>query len=179
MKRIRQIGILSLTLVIMTIIAQSCCKESFKIIGKGDIGAYYGYYNTSNKTDTVDRETTIHWQLELRIASNINNFGLVQSCYATSCAETFENELIESTIEIFSDKDFNYNGNTIKANTNFADIDELEVFIVSTYGGVELTLTDDFLNKTEFEKNEYEFELRISTTDEKEFINNLTLFMKI
>lgn len=178
MKRIYQLSMIVLLITISSIIIQSCCTENFKIIGKGNIGAYYDYFNERNRTDTVDRAISIHWHLEYRIAS-LNDFGLIRSCYATSCAEAFDNELIESTLEISCDKDFEYNGNTIDHDSNFIGIDELELFFIKTYGSVEIVFTEDFLNKTNFDASDYVFTVKIHTTDEKEFIHSLRLHMDL
>ncbi len=158
---------------------QSCCHESYKIIGKGEIGAYTDYYNPKNKTDTIKGEFYIIWQLEQKTSSLHNNFGLIQSTYATSCSETFENEVSESGFSISCNKDFKYNGILITAGTNFSDFEELKLHIEKKWGAVEIRFTNEFINLSEFEETDYTFKVNTKTNDNMNLENTLTVFMKI
>jgi len=179
MKLIKKLIILYSLVFFLTLIIQSCCKESFRIVGKGDIGAYTEYYNPLNKIDTVKGEFLINWSLELRTASLPNTFGIVQSCYATSCAETFENEILESSFTINCNKDFKYDNMEISAGTNFSDLNNLIINISKKWGGIEIKFPNDFIILADFDKGDYEFDVNISTTDDVEFENKLNIYIDI
>jgi hypothetical protein len=179
MRLIKKILFCYLIVFFLTLIIQSCCHDRFRIIGNGEIGAYTDYYNPGNKIDTVKGAFLINWNLELKTTSLINNISLFQSCYATGCAQTFENEIVDSSFTISCNKDFKYNGLLIAAETDFSDLDKIVIYIEKKWGGVEIQFSKDFLDLTDFDKCDYEFKVNIKTTDNIYFENKLKVNMDL
>lgn len=171
MKLLKRIIVVYITLLVLSFIVQSCCQENYRIMGNGEIGAYTDYYYPGNEIDTISGPFLIVWHLELRNEVLATNFGLVQSVSATTCAENYLNEIVESSFTISCDKDFKYNELTIPANTNFSELNNLEIYIGKQWGAVEIRFSEEFIELADFDQSDYQFKVRIKSNDHLEFEN--------
>jgi hypothetical protein len=125
---------------------------------------------TSNEVvEIINFEFSLQYTSKIETAFLHTDFNLISKSYARSCADIFENELIEEGIELSCDKEFVYNSDTIKANTNLLVIPELKPKVDKGFGSVDINFLNSFLNKAKFPKDFYVFKLIVKTTD------NLTL----
>lgn len=176
---IKKLIILLFIITSISIVIQSCCEEKFKIIGNGVIEAYTEFPNPYNVIDTISGDFLISWQLELQMADLNKNFSLVQSCYATSCAEIYENEIVESSFLITCDRAFFYNNKEILAGTDLSSLDKLTVDFQKYWGIITIDFTDDFLSISNFDKEVHKFEVSVMTSDDMMFSNSLSIYIDI
>ncbi|MDH7445293.1 hypothetical protein [Aquimarina sp. 2201CG14-23] len=169
--------------ILLSVIAYSCCPEQiFQIRSFKSLTLFQ-----LNNPAPQDSATIITDEFVLdaifssndAISANIN-FNLITSTYATSCDnDTFINRLNEESLIVSLDKDFIYDGNTISANSNLAEITEIADNINFFYDIISINFLNEFLDKSQFENEEYTFTLYIETTDglqfEKEVLATLNL----
>lgn len=172
MKKYLRIMIILTVTFICSIFLESCCHESFQIIGSGELKAYEIGQRT--EIDTISGEFLLVAKYQSKISSNFKQFRMFNSAYALSCEENFENSLVDSTLKLSADKEFIYNNETIPANSNFSSIAELDIHL-SEYGYTQIFFQDKFLNNVEFQNTDYTFKIYIRTSDNLELENEITL----
>ena len=92
--------------------------------------------------------------------------GLTTTALATTCAQENLNLILENTIKVSCDKDFVFDGVTYEANSDFSQIEELEV-VVNQFRGSHMTVTfpQEFLDKVEFPNEFINFKIETDTDD--------------
>ncbi|MEZ4933702.1 MAG: hypothetical protein R2788_16470 [Saprospiraceae bacterium] len=175
MKKIKLSIQFYLLLTIFSIIAQSCCIEKYKIVGNGEMTAYVGFRNPMNIIDTVSGEFLISVQFDQETAGIDRHFGLITSAYAYTCEDVFENYLDESSVKLFCDKSFTFDGEVFEPGSDITAIEELEMALSKEFGNVEFYFFQIFLDKAIFQNGEHTFTVEAETTDGLKLTNQLTL----
>jgi len=81
----------------------------------------------------------------------------------------FLNQLNEESLVISLDNDFIHNNNTITSNSNLIEIAEVRNNINIFYDRISVNFLNEFLDKSQFENQEYTFTLSIETKDGLQF----------
>lgn len=178
MKKLIRILFLYLIFLTLSIVIHGCCKENHKIIGEGVVRAFSDLNYPFTQLDTVEGKFYLQWELEVAISSLLKNFELTQNCYATTCELVFDNELIETSFSIKSDKDFYYNGSTIYSGTDFSEIADLKIDIEKGLGNILIEFSNSFMSSSNFEQEEYEFTLYAKTSDNIQLTNKRKVYIK-
>lgn len=142
---------------------QSCCEDSFRIIGSGTLSVKD---QISHASDTI---TT---------GFIVANF-LKDQIISTPCGEyTYENSILENSVNLFFSKDFLFNENTIKSGTNVLDIQttDSEIELLLYEGTIDIKIHTIFIEQCNFHKGEYEITLKAKTNDDIEIENSLITY---
>ena len=105
MKTIKKALQFYFTLLIISIILQSCCDTRIKIVGNGTFEAHH-IANIQN--DTITKEFYLFAKFEQEAFSSLNQTGIIPNSYATSCPQIYDNTLDESSLKLRCDKNFEY-----------------------------------------------------------------------
>jgi hypothetical protein len=179
MKTNRIIKLYVLYLIISTITI-ACCVDNHRIIGKGAIKTvdketheiFHG-----DITATITGEFRIDWTLEFMQTGIFNDFNIINSAYATSCDDNYENDVDIASFKLIADKDFTYNTTIIPEGYNLIQLDNINSRI--NFYGTFITFSQEFMNNAEFLDDIYEFRLEINTTDGLELENTVHLQFEI
>ncbi|MFI0430756.1 hypothetical protein [Mariniflexile sp. HMF6888] len=181
MKKIKRALYIYLIFLFLSVITSACCKTNYQIIGNGSITAYdseSGETFTEDIIGTIIGGFRIDVNHEISIATGTDfNLSFIQSAYATSCGENYENDLDGSTLKISTNKDFIYDGILIEQGSNLTDIEGLDYDF--GFGGISVRFNEEFVNRMEFINEVYEFKFEISTTDGMELVNIINLKFEI
>ncbi len=160
------------TFILLSAVSYSCCPEQiFQIQSFESLELFELNNQSSQDSATITDEFTLYAKFSENNATAANiNFNFITSAFATSCDnDTFLNQLNEGSLIISLDKDFIYDGNTITANSNLAEITEIANNIDFFYDIISVNFLNKFLAKSQFEKQEYTFTLSIETSDNLQF----------
>jgi len=169
--------------ILLSVINYSCCPEQiFQIRSFRSLTLFE--LNTQSSQDSaalITDEFVLQAEFsDISIASTYTSFNFITSAFATSCDnDTFLNRLNEESLIISLDKDFIYDGNTIAANSNLVEITEIADNIDIFYDTVSVKFLNDFLNKSQFENQEYTFTLSIETTDDLQFEKQISTTIEL
>jgi len=165
-------------LMCTAIIIQSCCSDTYRIIGNGEMKVYE--IGTIAALDTVRTPFSLSAEFDVELISAIVPNGFINSAYATSCEQNFVNKLDRSTIEITCDKSFEYDGETYPANENFKDIGALQIETFEFYGAsLSITFNQAFINDAIFATGDHTFTVQISTDNDLTLINEVTTYIDL
>lgn len=165
MKKIKSIFQFYLILMVSAIVFQSCCSENFRIIGNGELRIFDATALSGVEADTIRGSFFMEVEFEREMVFNWKELSLMSTAYATSCEPNFENALVETTMTLSCSKSFVYDGQTIAANTDFSNIDELVVSVFADFGSISVLFDESFLGNVEFQNGEHVFTIAIETTD--------------
>lgn len=124
MKKIKRTLNIYMIFVLLSVITNACCETNYQIIGNGNITVYDF---KSAKTFTEDTIGTIigGFKIDVNHEKIIAGTGFksnfLQSAYATSCSENYENDLDGSTLKISTNRDFTFDGVIIEQGSNLID----------------------------------------------------------
>jgi len=171
--------------IIISIISYSCCDDTYRIVGKGTFLAFdfddRHPMNETNSIDTITGTFLLLAQYEV-ILTSADTFktDFTTSAYATSCDEDYSNFLLKETLNLHTNKDFTFDGSIIPANSNLLDIPEIyDAMQFGRYSDVQIEFNADFLDKANFEKDEYIFNIYLETNDGLQLENQVVLMMDL
>ena len=176
MKKIQKAIWLYCSVFLFSIIIHSCCDSSgIRIIGGGTIVAV----DLINFTEITEVTGPFRFETNLETeTAYIENLSLINSAMAFSCDDFFfTNSLIAEEFKISCDKDFNFKGTTIQANSDFSQLSELDYQLHD--GAIEVNFTNLFMENVEFKEEDYTFKITNKTTDEIDLESEITLSMKL
>ncbi len=164
--------------ILLSVVSYSCCPEqifqiqSFESLKLLELNSHSSQDSAIMLTD----EFFLYAEFsDTKIASTNIHLDIITSAYATSCDnDTFLNQLNQESLIIRLDKDFIYDGNTITANSNLVEIAEIDTNIDFFYDTISVNFLNEFLEKSQFENQEYTFTLSIETTDDLQFEKRIT-----
>lgn len=162
----------------LSFISYACCEDNFEIIGNGEIKAYdfkTSKYYSNDATGLITGAFKIEVNHETAISKTKTN--LISSALATSCAENYKNDLVESSLKITLNKDFMYNGQLIVKGSNIKDLEDLDVSY--GFGGIFLNVDEYTIIKMSFTNEPYEFRFEVETTDGMILVNSINLNFNI
>lgn len=169
--------VIYIAIMATSVVIQGCCEEEYKIVGNGTFEVFDKNFAP---IDTIKNEFYIRAYFEVMEVGMQNDFSLINSALATSCGEKYLNELLPNTVTFSLDKPFNYDGNTIEANSNFINIDSTKLLVTTTFDGVvEIRATTDFLSNAEFENGQHTFHISAETTDGLLLENDLSVYFDL
>lgn len=178
MKNLQKAFLFYFSLIIFSVIIQSCCTNTYTIIGNGTLRAF-SIDAIYTPVDTITGEFILRNEYETRV-TGLEDFSLISSSMATTCAEEFTNALETQSVKITCDQDFNFDGNTISANSDFSSLEELKIdFQQFRSNALELHFQEFFINKAIFENQEYTFTVTSKTDDGLELENQVTIMMML
>ena len=172
MKKIHKAIAFYFSVLFITVVLQSCCNDSFRIIGAGTITAYD--LETLSSTNEITGTFSISQIHEVELV-HVENFSLVNSAMALSCDYAFDNPLIADEIKISFDKDFTYKGTVIEANSDFSQLEDIQ--LLGWEGTIEIIFPAEFIDNIEFDNDTYTFKITSKTVDEQEFESSIGLIM--
>ncbi len=178
MKNLQKAFLFYFSLITISVIIQGCCTNTYTIIGNGTLRAY-SIDERYTPVDTISGEFILRNEFEMRY-SELENFSIISSTMATTCAEEFTNQLETQSIKIICDQDFIFDGTTIIANSDFSNLEELKIDL-SQFGSsfLELHFQASFMNKATFENQEYTFTVTSKTDDGLDLENQVTILMNL
>lgn len=186
MKKLLKAASFLILISVYSIIVEGCLcpPEDRRINGLMEISIFQVVDSTYTRTDTVVGLFNLYTNTESEVVFNrINNISLINSAYALSCdPDNYLNTLDESTFKLTCDKDFVYNNETIFANMDYAQIEELDVWIHPPYDSeaqIQVTFTEEFVNKAQFQNTDYTFRFDIETDDGVQLSAEKTLIMNL
>lgn len=178
MKNLQKAFLFYFSLLIFSVIIQGCCTNTYTIIGNGTLRAY-SIDEIYTPIDTITGEFILRNEYETRF-SGLEDFSLISSAMATTCAEEFTNTLDTFSIKISCDQDFIFAGNTIAANSDFSNLEELKINFQQFYtNSLELHFQESFINKATFENQQYTFTVSSKTDDGLDLENQVTILMNL
>lgn len=175
MKKIARASFFYLSLLSISILIQSCCTETFTIVGSGQIQAYTLDYA---KIDTVSGEFMLVNNTEVKIGG-LQNMGIISSSMATSCVESFVNTIPTEAVNITCNQDFTFDGNVVSAGTDFSTFAELQIESTSYSGDVSIKFLTTFLDKAIFDKADHIFKVNMKTDNDLALENEISVFIDL
>jgi len=186
MKRAKKIFTIFILLSAYSFILESCCSETYSIIGSGTIEVFdEDPINTFPLTpiETISGSFYLAINFETEIASNLQEFSLMNSAYAVSCDYEIDNPVDRQNMKLTCDKSFELDGNTIEANTDFAQLPELNFSFLgyqgSPVGHIIIEFPSAFIDQAVFQKEEYTFKMEGTTTDDLELESEVSVMMDL
>ncbi|WP_378181956.1 hypothetical protein [Aquimarina sp. SS2-1] len=168
---------------LVSVIAYSCCPEqTFQLQSFESLEIFQlATQDIQDPVTTVTDEFTLLARFgENTFTTATIDFNFITSAFATSCDnDTFLNRLNEESLVVSLDKEFIYDGNTIPANSNLIDITEIANKTEVFYDLIQITFLNDFLEKSQFENQEYTFTLYVETTDGFEFEKQVSVTLNL
>ncbi len=178
MKNLQKAFLFYFSLIIFSVIIQGCCTKTYTIIGNGTLRAY-SIDERYTPVDTITGEFILRNEYETSVAG-LEDFSLISSAMSTTCAEEFTNTLDTFSVKITCDQDFIFNGNTISANSDFSNLEELKINFQQFYTNyLELHFQKSFMDKATFENQEYTFTVTSQTDDDLDLENQVTVLMNL
>ena|SRR5690554_6759056 len=113
-----------------------------------------------------------------------NSFDFGNACYALTLPSKVDNPLLEDTFSLTFDKPFVYDGDTITELTNVFDIEEIrnEIDIYENHmafcsmgADKVIDFSNDFFEKSTFDKSKYVVDFSCETSDGLTFTKNITI----
>ena len=101
MKNLQKSFLFYFSLVFISVIIHGCCTNTYTIIGNGTLRAY-SIDERYTPVDTISGEFILRNEYEMRF-SEVENFSIISSTMATTCAEEFTNKLDTQSIKITCD----------------------------------------------------------------------------
>lgn len=170
----------SFYLLLMTtaVVIQSCCSDTYRIIGNGVMSVYE--FGTIEELDTVRTPFVLSTEFDVELISSLAPNGLINGAYATSCEQTFVNSLDASSFKITCDKSFEFNGETYDANENFKDLGTLQIETFEFYGAsITITFNQAFLNDATFQQGDHTFSIEITTSNDLVLENEVNTYLDL
>lgn len=171
-----------LSITILSVINYACCGETnYRITGNGVISAFD--INTSNSYLGNDSQGIVTGAFNLTVShetkavAQLPNLNLIQSTYATSCPETFVNDLNADSFRITSNSAFTYNGSNIAAGTNLITLDEVEYDL--SWASIFVDFNESFMSNADFANETHEFTIEVLTTDGVLLQNSISIKFEI
>lgn len=167
-------------LILLSGLIQSCCEEEITITSFGSMEAWRLYEDENGYMDresisTVTGEFILGTYFVEEISS-LNNVSLMSSSYALSCKETRINSVDKSSLDLSMNKGFVLNGDSVLANTNLLEIENLGVELQDMAGGnIEFRFTESFFSNTTLENGSYIFKFNGSTDDNVQLTSEMSL----
>lgn len=178
MKKLQKAFLLYFSLIIFSVFIQGCCTNTYTIIGNGTLSAY-SIDEPYTPIDTIIGEFILRNEYETRFSS-LEEFSIISSTMATSCAQEYTNKLETQSVKISCDQDFTFDGNTISADTDFSNLEELKIDSQQFENNLlELHFHQSFIDKVTFENQEYIFTVSIATDNGLDFENQVTILMNL
>ena len=178
MKKLQKAFLLYFSLIVISVIIQGCCTNTYTIIGEGTLRAY-SVDERYIPVDTISGEFILRNEYETRF-SGLENFSIISSTMATTCAEEFTNKLETQSVKITCDQDFVFDGNTISADSDFSSFEELKIdFQQFGNNTLEVHFQQSFIDKVNFENQEYTFTISSKTDNGLDFENQVTILMNL
>lgn len=154
-------------LTLLSVINYACCGDTnVRIIGDGRISVFdFG----SDKSYSQDETGILTGAFEVNVSheteayAGLSNFSLIHSTFATSCPQTFVNNLDENSFKISFDKSFEFNGETIASGTNIIDLTGIEYLV--SWASIQVNFKESFMASGVFSQEAYEMTVQINTTD--------------
>ena len=174
MKKINKAILFYISLIVFSVVIQSCCTQEYTIIGNGTIESY----STDEFTPViiVTKPFQIIWSYEVSIIGFRSDIGLATTALATTCAQENLNVILENTIKISCDKPFIYDGVTYEVGADFSQIEELIIDANQFRGSfMEVTFPQEFLDKVEFPNEMVNFNIVAETDDGLALENEIEL----
>jgi len=166
------------SLTFLSVLFHSCCTDTYKIIGSGSMSILD--LSTYTETDTIKGAFVLSNHFDTEITDFSPSFNLINSAYATTCEDNFENDVDLNTLKITCDKDFTHDGTTITAGENFSDLFGIDIGDVNYFGGIfEVNFTQTFLDNCTFQEETYTFKVESTTTDDLKLSNEASAFVKL
>ena len=172
MKRVTKIFTIFILLSVYSFILESCCTETYRIIGGGTIEVYdVDPINSFDlmPIDTIRNSFYLAIKFETELSSNLQDFSLMNTAYAVSCDYEIDNPIDRANIKLTCDNSFELGNDTIEANTDFAQNAMLN-FTFYGYPGIEghliIEFPKAFIDQAVFQKEEYTFKVEGTTTDD-------------
>lgn len=166
MKKINRVLSVYLFFFLLSVIVTACCKENYRIVGGGVITAINlqtGEIFEESSIGVIKNTFRIDWEIETMISENLFGLTLIQSAYASSCDQNYENDWDITSFKVTTDREFILDGKIIQPGSNLLEIDEL--VHTRVYFGASVTFDEQFLNNSEFSDQIYEFKFVMNTTD--------------
>jgi len=127
-------------------------------------------YNNYYPTEVFHNSISFLLYYEPEFYSSIDVINLGQECYATSIALIYDNQILDSTLDLRFSKPFIFNKDTIFANSNLFNISlvnrEIEL-ITNDYSEKVILFSDSFHNSTTFDTTEYTVSISCFTDDNR------------
>lgn len=178
MKNLQKAFLFYFSLLTFSVIIQGCCTNTYTIIGSGTLSAY-SIDEPYTPIDTISGAFILRNEYETRF-SGLEDFSIISSSMATSCAEEFTNQLETQSVKISCDQDFIFDGNTISANSDFSSLEELKIDIQQFETNLlELHFQQSFMDKVTFENQEYTFTISSKTDNGLDLENQVTILMTL
>lgn len=174
MKKIQKALALYCSILFFAVVLQSCCNDSWKIIGRGTIIAYD--IETFTTTNEITGPFFILQTFDVELV-HVENFNIVNSAMATSCDYSFDNPILTNEITISCNKDFTYQGTVVQANSDFSQLEGIDLF--NGDGTIEVTFPVEFMDNVEFDNETYTFKITSKTSDEQDFESSIGLTMNL
>jgi len=181
-KRISHLAILYAFLFGSAIFLQSCCDETIRIVGNGEMIIYNSNINDpSNAEGDITGTFAVYLAPETEI-SDVTVLGFMNSAYATSCDYDFANNIMQESLVLTCDKAFELGDITIAAGTDLIGLEGVESLPSNNSIGNQdalISFNDTFIDQVVFEETEYTFTINMSTNDGLDIVNSATAFFSL
>ncbi|MFK7772182.1 MAG: hypothetical protein AB8F94_08580 [Saprospiraceae bacterium] len=178
MKNLQKAFLFYFSLLIISVIIQGCCTNTYTIIGNGTLRAY-SMEEEFTPIDTISGAFILRNEYETRF-SGLEDFSLISSAMATSCAEDFTNKIETESVTITCNQDFIFDGITISAGADFSNLEELKMnFQQFGLNFLELHFQESFMSKAIFENQEYTFTVTSKTDNSLDLENQVTILINL
>lgn len=158
----------------------SCCTQPDRatIIGAQDINFISVQNGEVNNSGVIGSSRfNMFISLDLEFANHFIENPLINSAYGWSCEIEFLNSVEPTTIEVFCNREIEYNGSTIPAGTDFSNNPDLDI---SSFGeDVTIVVKDEFMDRSEFTNGFHEFTVNFRTNDGLELVSTGTINIQI
>ncbi len=179
MKVIKKGLVFYISIIILSIIFHGCRDCNIMIVGKGDATVFLNDVSGGNDIDTIRNEFGLYIQLEMKYSIKLDDLSLITKSYASQPCDTYGNSIIRDSIKIYCDKDFYFEEELITANSDILDYDELFIRIMKEDGTIEIVFLQEFIDKSEFQKEDHKFLVDVLTTDDLKFQYEFSTYLDL
>jgi len=181
-KRISHLAIIYAFLFGSAIFLQSCCDETIRIVGNGEMIIYNSNINDPSNTDEHITGIFAVYSAPETVISNVAELVLMSSAFATSCDYDYANRLMQESIVLTCDRAFELGGMTIAAGTDLIGLEGVESLPSNNSIGNQdalVSFNDTFIDQVVFEETEYTFTINMSTNDGLAIVNSATAVFRL
>lgn len=165
-------------LAIIAIGIQSCCTETFRIVGNGQADVLD--LSTFASVDTVRAPFLLNINFEVEVVDAMINQGLISSAYATSCGEVYENKLDVSTLKVSAKQTFDHDQVTIGIDEDFSNLPNLNTQIFDFgQASLQIEFPQAFLDQAIFQSKDYTFLVEVQTDNGLTLSNEVSVFIDL
>lgn len=162
----------------LAIILQSCCEERFIITSNGEMSAWeVTEYQERNPIDTIRGEFILEIHFMEQLVFNSKNISLIKTASATSCVQTYLNEILPNSMELTIDKEWIYDGDTLSQNFNLLSLDTSAIELDSYYGYLSVSFKENFFSKASIDAGLCAFQFNAETDDNIELTTDKELYV--